>query len=420
MMAPPVIGILGTGGVGKTTISALLSIAFCYSARDDDLIVVVDADVTEGLLTKVLLGPHRGPDFVDLLAGRVSLDRVLLEPSLPITTSRSRGTLPSLRSLRVIPGAHSKSAEVRSMDLEVMSSSLRSLRESLWESKVALVLVDFPPGDPQIADYTTALSTWIDGAIAVVSPSRRRIVSTAYACKVLRERGVRLLGVILNKFSPEQPFDEYGNRWEEVVERYFKTKPFVLTKDPELEMVMTQDAIPAEKLASFKVVRDLSKYSARLFEEIKEIGVSEGAPQLDQDAGRLMDLGALDSTLKDLFSGDLSQRVGQAPAFDHRQEPPNPRQTRRSKRGHNGLISKVVARLSGRDFRVRYPEGRVAWVRRSVLRDALEMAGMHQSVIEQYLQSGEVDLSEIPPAELPAWRFALLASGLDWIEEGGL
>ena len=418
-MVPPIVGILGTGGVGKTTISTLLSIAFCYSSHDEGLIVAVDADVTEALLTKILLGPHDGPDFVDLLVGRASLDQVLLEPNLPIAASDLRGTLPSLRRLRIVPGAHSKSTAVRSIDAKTLASSLRSVRESLSTAGASLAIVDFPPGDPQIAEYTAALSMWIDGAIAVVSPSRRRIASTAYACKVLSEQGVHLLGVILNKFTLEQPFDEYGNRWEEVVKRYFRTEPIVITKDPDLESAMTQDAVPIEKLASFKAVRDLSKYSARLFEEIKRIEISEGASWDSHNAEHFVDLSSLDSTLKSLFCSDaISQQPAPASPSMREQSSPSSHGMGRGESSSKNFLSKFVARLSGRDFQVRYPSGKVAWVRRSMLKSALEMAGMHQSLIDRYLQSGQVDLSQIPPADLSAWRFALLVSGLDSIEEG--
>ena len=48
-----------------------------------------------------------------------------------------------------------------------------------------------------------------------------------------------------------------------------------------------------------------------------------------------------------------------------------------------------------------------------MIRSALEMAGLDRAALESYMRAGSVNLAELRSSELGAWRFALLASGLE-------
>jgi len=65
----------GKGGVGKTNISAGLSILLSQAGLD---VALVDADLGLGNLD-VLLGGSAGPSMADVMAGRRSLEQILIE-----------------------------------------------------------------------------------------------------------------------------------------------------------------------------------------------------------------------------------------------------------------------------------------------------------------------------------------------------
>ena len=90
--------------------------------------------------------------------------------------------------------------------------------------------------------------------------------------------------------------------------------------------------------------------------------------------------------------------------------------TSESRSEGSGIAAKArgkLKRLLGGSFEVRYPDGRVVRVKKSVIRSALEMAGLDRAALESYMRAGSVNLAEMRSAELGAWRFALLASGLE-------
>jgi len=66
---------------------------------------------------------------------------------------------------------------------------------------------------------------------------------------------VPTVAVVLNKYDESQPFDEYGNRWEEVVREYFNMDPFVVPADEELERIMVLDVIPLSRLPELEAAR---------------------------------------------------------------------------------------------------------------------------------------------------------------------
>ncbi len=430
------VGVVGTGGVGKTTISFLLALALSYGSRRElSRIAAVDADVTEAMLTKMLLGRWSGPDLVDLLLDRADLDSVLIAPRVLLSIPGGRVSPPGLRSLSVIPGAISRVAEVRSLDAERLRESLERIRAALEERGIELALLDFPPGDPSLAEFAHALSEWIDAAVAVVTPSRRRVVATASMCRALEDRGAPTVAVILNRFHKSEPFDETGMRWEDLVDTYFGRRPIVLPEDPELARLMVHDAIPLDRLPRLRPVRTLAERLDTILERVEAIRIEKARPAPETPAPSFE---SVESELREIFSAEphpesqptgssglppihlvyagtpQAQRqasTGRAPGKAPQETPTSGGRSERS-----GIAAKVqgkLKRILGGSFEVRYPDGRVVRVKKSVIRSALEMAGLDRAALESYMRSGSVNLAELRSAELGAWRFALLASGLE-------
>ncbi len=430
------VGVVGTGGVGKTTISFLLAIALSYRSRGDlSRIAAVDADVTEAMLTKMLLGRWSGPDLVDLLLDRAALDSVLISPRVSLSVQGGRVSPPGLRSLWVIPGAHSRVAEVRSLGAARLRESLERIRAALGGREIELALVDFPPGDPSLAEFAHALSEWIDAAVAVVTPSRRRVVATASMCRALEDRGAPTVAVILNRFHESEPFDETGMRWEDLVDTYFGRRPIVLPEDPGLARLMVHDAIPLDRLPRLRPVRTLAERLDIILEQVRTIRPGEDRPAPETLASSVE---IVESELRGIFSLEplpesqsagssgppLGQPVSAEAPQGHRQVgaggchdvAPQEALTPEGRSEGSGIAAKVQGRLKrllGGSFEVRYPDGRVVRVKRSVIRSALEMAGLDRAALESYMRAGSVNLAELRSSELGAWRFALLASGLE-------
>ncbi len=430
------VGVVGTGGVGKTTISFLLALALSYGSRRElSRIAAVDADVTEAMLTKMLLGRWSGPDLVDLLLDRADLDSVLIAPRVLLSIPGERVSPPGLRPLSVIPGAHSRVEEVRSLGAERLRESLGRIRAALEERGIELALVDFPPGDPSLTEFAHALSEWIDAAVAVVTPSRRRVVATASMCRALEDRGAPTVTVILNRFHKSEPFDETGMRWEDLVDTYFGRRPIVLPDDPELARIMAHDAIPLDRLPRLRPVRVLAERLDTILERVEAIRIEKARPAPETPAPSFE---SVESELREIFSSEPHPELqptrssglppihpvsAEAPQA-HRQagtggapgKAPQEAPTSEGRSERSGIAAKVqgkLKRLLGGSFEVRYPDGRVVRVKKSVIRSALEMAGLDRVALESYMRSGSVNLAELRSAELGAWRFALLASGLE-------
>ncbi len=433
MASTRVVGVIGTGGVGKTTVSFLLALATSYGARRDfSKIAAADADVTEAMLTKMLLGRWSGPDLVDLLLERADLDSVLVSPRVSLSTRGQRVSLPGLEPLRVIPGAHSRVTEVRSLGAARLRESLERTRMALEEAGIELVLVDFPPGDPSLAEFAYALAEWIDAGVAVVTPSRRRVVATASICRALEDRGAPTVAVILNRLRESEPFDENGMRWEDLVDTYFGRRPIVLRDDPELARLMVHDSIPLDRLPRLRPVRTLGEHLDEILDEVRTLHRSEGRPIVVETS--VASVASIESELREIFSSEShpesplagpdsspsEPRVPGGMLQDSRREHPSPGVSVSGNGSEElGLRSRVqrgLRRLMGGSFEVRYPDGRVRRVKRSVIRSALEMAGLDRAALESYMRAGSVDLAELGGTELDAWRFALLASGLEPVD----
>lgn len=430
MAGARVVGVIGTGGAGKTTVCFLLALAACYGPREGaGSVVAVDADVTEAMLTKMLLGPWSGPDIVDLLAGRVDLDAALATPRPALSRGGAeRATPPGLERLKVVPGAHSKVNEIRRVPPSKLRESLRAIRAKLEGQGADLVLVDFPPGDPHLAEFSEVLAEWIDAAVAVVPPSRRRLVATAAASRRLEDGGKPTVAVFLNRFKESEPFDETGTRWESLAETFFGRSPVVLPEDPELARLMTHDSIPLRLLPRLGPVRAVAEALQEFLKEVQAVDPGRDRQPATGEGGEGVE--TVDSELRWIFSGQppsdtlasetAPRGTGHPPprgASLQRVErrPPGPEPSDGGP-GGSGLGSRLrerLTRLLGGTFEVRYPDGRVRRVRGSVIRSALQMAGVSGERLESYMEAGSVNLADLGDRELEAWRFALLASGLE-------
>ena len=242
-------GMIGTGGVGKSSTTSVISIALAIASykKNGPFIAVMDGDITEGMLTKMFIGEigDEIPTFDKYLLGMAKVDEIVRTPLISSQLGVRRPV--SKMKLKIIPMNSRNGDKVGRLRASYILNKLKTLQDYLEVIGVGAVIVDFPPVFPELSEFIDAMAMWIDSFVAVVTPSGRRIRTTAHAAKTLMAGGKVMLGVILNKFDESSPYDEYGNRWEDVVFSEFNMRPHVIPNDPDLKRLMQYDVIPLEE-----------------------------------------------------------------------------------------------------------------------------------------------------------------------------
>lgn len=434
------LAVIGTGGVGKSAITASLAMAFSYRARKDGrLIVAVDGDVTEGMLSKILLG-ERGDlsTMNEVLLGILSPEEVLYEPSVAMGDPRARTRATGLGSLRVVPACQKGLADLKFIPARSLVQMLYGLEDHLESSGASVALVDFPPGDPTLANLTAALALWTDAAVAVTTPSRRRISATAHACRALSEMmGTETLAVVLNKYDQFQPFDEYGNRWEDVTKQFFGSEPFVIPHDASLSQAMTMDLVPLSEMPSLESARAIVRgYGVgiqeplfrALWKQMEELKPKRRQLPPLKSASRPSvsptSEAAMEERLEEFFLGPMRSETPEAgtkepeaplPEIGPAEYDPMSRGDRRPRDVMSELMERKPSIFSwfrrGR-IRLIYPEGGEEIVKKSDLEEALLTAGFSRGQAKIVLSRDELDLCRVPVGERDLWDVALIYLGL--------
>jgi succinoglycan biosynthesis transport protein ExoP len=161
-------------GEGKSTTAVNLALAMAMEGRD---VALVDADLRQPSLHK-LLGLPLSPGLTDVLAGRCSLEDAfhrLPERNLLVVTS---GPIPPNPS--------------ELLDTAAMGSVVRTL--CTWADRV---IFDTPACVP-VTD-TEVLGAKLDGVVLVAAMGEARQTELQYACEILTQARVRILGLIFNK-----------------------------------------------------------------------------------------------------------------------------------------------------------------------------------------------------------------------------
>ena len=174
----------GKGGVGKTTVTVNLALAF---QRQGLKVGIFDADIY-GPNVPLMLGIHRrekGAGYAPIARGKESQPYIkpLRRFNLDIM---STGLLVS--EDQVINPARGSNA--------VGQLSVQTLKDVLW-SNLDLLLIDLPPsaGQPQ-ADLLKFVP--IDGAVIVTTPQDLSLLDASRSLQLFRENDVPILGVIEN------------------------------------------------------------------------------------------------------------------------------------------------------------------------------------------------------------------------------
>ena len=172
-----IIGIVsGKGGVGKTTTVANLGVSLASQFKRK--VVVVDCNV---------LTPNLGLHLGMYYHPQTLLD--VLRKKIPIT----QATHTHSSGADIIPSLPS------SYSLRVASSTLKKIFEELEEYE--FVLVDTAPG---IESEINPILSVCNEVLVIANPEIPAVTDTKRTLKIVKEKGVPVMGIELNRMMPEK------------------------------------------------------------------------------------------------------------------------------------------------------------------------------------------------------------------------
>lgn len=201
-------------GDGKTTITVNFAVTLAIAGHR---VLLVDADMRRGN-THSYFGASREPGFSDVLLGQLHWSDVIQETEVKTLHVIYSGKLPSN------PG-------------ELLISPI--IGQFLQEAKKSFdyIIFDCPPLTG--IDDTFALAGLVDGLIFVVRSGHTSLRFAQNALDAVRQRGAKILGVVLNGITADNPQYYYRNYYHAY---YSKGQPRPAT--------IASDIIPAVKMAS--------------------------------------------------------------------------------------------------------------------------------------------------------------------------
>lgn len=213
LQAAKKIAICGKGGVGKTTVCAILAQLFAEEGFD---VIAVDADSDTNLCNAFGLDPEQSPEpmiaMKELIGERTGTDKAAVGAYFRLNPSVS--DLPEKYCLRLDGIAASKSGgdSAGSLRLFVLGAITQAgagcacaegaflkalLSYTVLHSK-EMIIVDLAAG---VECMGRSSIQGLDVLIVVVEPGSRSIATAAHLAQMGRQLGVKHVAVIINKVS---------------------------------------------------------------------------------------------------------------------------------------------------------------------------------------------------------------------------
>ncbi len=178
----------GKGGVGKSTVTALLAVAL---RRRGFEVGILDADITgpsQAKLFGVTARPHQGADG---------------KPHPPVTRSGI-----SLMSMNLILDGESQAVIWRG---PMVATAIKQFYNDLEWGKIDYLLVDLPPGTSD-APLTVLQSLPVSGVVLVSTPQGLATMIVSKAVKLVQQLNARVMGLVENMSYFADP--DTGKRFE--------------------------------------------------------------------------------------------------------------------------------------------------------------------------------------------------------------
>lgn len=187
----------GKGGVGKSNLSLFLASAFSASGKR---VLLLDADLGLANL-HILLGIAPRYSIAQVIEGTCSLEQ---------TITRCEG------EFDLIPGA-SGLESLATLEPERVAVLLEGFTE--LERRYDILLIDTGAG---IGSVVTQFASGTDMTLVVMTPEPTSLADAYAMIKVLFERGVREIGVIVNMASSDREGREIFDKLNALVVKFLK------------------------------------------------------------------------------------------------------------------------------------------------------------------------------------------------------
>lgn len=187
------IGVVGKGGTGKTTISALLAQAY---AERGDRVVAVDTDSNPNLGVSLGLDEHTAEQaplvprqLVIGAGGDTTPDQLLADYGVPTPAG-----VTLLHAVRV--------NEAAAGCMCAGHASVRSLLAAALEEHVDTTVVDMEAGLEHLSRSGGTLAH-VDVMLMVMEPTRKAVLTAARTIELARDLGIVRIAGVGNKVRPE-------------------------------------------------------------------------------------------------------------------------------------------------------------------------------------------------------------------------
>jgi len=262
------VGFFGMEGVGKTSISTVLSFIMAYLMEEEGKVAaVMDADLQKTDLTNLLIGNEDFNGLIDVLLGDRLPEEVVYDPLISLGSSSIRSKLSDLIKLKVIPAGNDDVSMLLCEPIDLLIMRLKSLEHYLQEIGVGLLLIDLPSSDYSLRILLKAISRWVDFLIPILILNKSSVLQTKRHLLSLDIKPSRIPFVIINKCKQ----DIQHVQLIESVKSYWSAPAYLLPFDAEFYRFFQSGSISLPKIHDAAICRSLVEGFGRSIDEEKSV-----------------------------------------------------------------------------------------------------------------------------------------------------
>jgi len=395
------VGFFGIEGVGKTSVSTVLSFIMAYLMEEEGKIAaVMDADLEKADLTNLLLGKEGFNGLHDVLLGNKLPEEVVYDPLISLDDSSIRRRLSDLIKLKVIPAGNDDASMLMFEPIDFLLMRLKSLEQYLQEIGVGLLLVDLPSSDYSVRVLLKAISKWVDFLIPILIPNKSSILQTKRHLLSLDINPPPIPFVIVNKCKRDLQLAKL----RESVISYWNAPTYLLPFDAEFSQFFQSYSISLPKIHESALCSSLVEgFEGSIGNE--ERSVVKHLNEIFQRNYLLLGI----SNSRVFIGSDVigHKSLSTQPCLLRKDQPPMRlvEGITQTKRGpiprdiyeelESSSIRRSLLPFFRRKFKIRYSDGREVTISRRNLREALLLAGLDERLVGSLTAGQELDLSSI-------------------------
>jgi hypothetical protein len=336
------------------------------------------------------------------LLGNKLPEEVVYDPLISLENSSIRRRLSDLIRLKVIPAGDKDPSSIMYEPIDLLLFRLRSLEDYIKGIGVGLLLVDLPSSDRSVRILLKSISKWVDLLIPIMLSDKSSILQTKRHLLSLEIDRRSIPFVIINKCRPDL---EENTGITEIIRSYWGVPFYLLPLDADLSESVQRGFISLPEIHKMNFCLSLiNGYSGNtiagkhsVIEHIIEIFHARSSDHVPSKVF---------STSVDALERRISSEGGPKSIEIQRIYPRTAQQS--SLLGRTPIPKDIYGELEvlkpfgglsqifGRKFKLRYSNGRVAFISRRELRQALILAGLDEKSANKLTSKQELDISSVP------------------------